>query len=108
MLRSRAITEAARMWASDALFGVIYTAEELGGAIDEEGRPAPAPPPAAAVTAPDVDHRGARARAGAGCGGMESLMDAAARLDTYEALLALWDANVATSRRSRRRSSRHS
>ncbi|WP_275792665.1 phage recombination protein Bet [Prescottella equi] len=26
---------------------------------------------------------------------MESLMDAAARLDTYEALLALWDANVA-------------
>lgn len=29
MLRSRAITEAARMWASDALFGVIYTAEEL-------------------------------------------------------------------------------
>lgn len=30
MLRARAITEAARMWASDALFGVIYTAEEIG------------------------------------------------------------------------------
>lgn len=43
MLRSRAITEAARMWASDALFGVIYTAEELGSTIDEDGRPAPAP-----------------------------------------------------------------
>ncbi|MEJ9078554.1 hypothetical protein WKY82_09050 [Gordonia malaquae] len=39
MLRSRAITEAARMWASDALYGVIYTAEEIGG--DE--RPAPRP-----------------------------------------------------------------
>lgn len=35
MLRSRAITEAARMWASDALYGVIYTPEELG-----EDRPA--------------------------------------------------------------------
>ncbi|MGW2095800.1 hypothetical protein [Promicromonospora sukumoe] len=43
MLRSRAITEAARMWASDALYGVIYTAEELGGVVDEDGRPAPAP-----------------------------------------------------------------
>lgn len=43
MLRSRAITEAARMWASDALYGVIYTAEELGGTIDEDGSPAPAP-----------------------------------------------------------------
>lgn len=39
MLRSRAITEAARMWASDALYGVIYTAEELGGTIDEDGAP---------------------------------------------------------------------
>lgn len=39
MLRSRAITEAARMWASDALYGVIYTAEELGGTIDEDGSP---------------------------------------------------------------------
>lgn len=29
MLRSRAITEAARMWASDALYGVIYTEEEI-------------------------------------------------------------------------------
>lgn len=43
MLRSRAITEAARMWASDALYGVIYTAEELGGVIDEDGNPAPSP-----------------------------------------------------------------
>lgn len=39
MLRSRAITEAARMWASDALYGVIYTAEEVGG----DDRPAPRP-----------------------------------------------------------------
>lgn len=41
MLRSRAITEAARTWASDALYGVIYTAEELGAVIDEDGAPVP-------------------------------------------------------------------
>lgn len=39
MLRSRAITEAARMWASDALYGVIYTAEELGAETNAEGSP---------------------------------------------------------------------
>ena len=39
MLRSRAITEAARMWASDALYGVIYTPEELGTVVDEDGTP---------------------------------------------------------------------
>lgn len=37
MLRSRAITEVARMGASDALFGVIYTPEELGAEVDPEG-----------------------------------------------------------------------
>lgn len=37
MLRSRAITEVARMGASDALFGVIYTPEELGAEIDDRG-----------------------------------------------------------------------
>ena len=39
MLRSRAITEAARKWASDALYGVIYTAEELGGQVADDGTP---------------------------------------------------------------------
>jgi hypothetical protein len=39
MLRSRAITEVARMGASDALFGVIYTPEELGAEVDGTGRP---------------------------------------------------------------------
>jgi len=43
MLRSRAITEVARMAASDALYGVIYTPEELGEVIDEDGKPAPTP-----------------------------------------------------------------
>lgn len=38
MLRSRAITEVARMGASDALFGVIYTPEELGAEIDGAGQ----------------------------------------------------------------------
>lgn len=37
MLRSRAITEVARMGASDALFGVIYTPEELGVETTADG-----------------------------------------------------------------------
>lgn len=37
MLRSRAITEVARMGASDALFGVIYSPEELGAEVDASG-----------------------------------------------------------------------
>lgn len=39
MLRARAITEAARMWASDALFGVVYTPEELGERVADDGTP---------------------------------------------------------------------
>jgi len=39
MLRSRAITEVARMGAPDALYGVIYTPEELGADVDNEGAP---------------------------------------------------------------------
>src|SRR5690606_37085167 len=37
MLRNRAITEVARMGASDALYGVIYTPEELGADTSPEG-----------------------------------------------------------------------
>ena len=39
MLRARAITEVARAGASDALFGVVYSPEELGAKVDEEGKP---------------------------------------------------------------------
>lgn len=39
MLRARAITEVARMGASDALFGCIYTPEEVGAAVDADGAP---------------------------------------------------------------------
>lgn len=39
MLRSRAITEVARMAASDVLFGVVYTPEELGAEVDVDGNP---------------------------------------------------------------------
>jgi hypothetical protein len=39
MLRARAITEVARMGASDALYGVIYTPEELGVNVDADGQP---------------------------------------------------------------------
>lgn len=77
MLRSRAITEVARMAASDALFGCVYTPEELGAEVDGDGTitatavqqptersgtgrlraaiapaPAPEPEPAAAEPAP--------------------------------------------------------
>lgn len=37
MLRSRAITEVARMGAADALHGVIYTPEELGATVTPTG-----------------------------------------------------------------------
>lgn len=37
MLRSRAITEVCRMGAPDALYGVVYTAEELGADVNAEG-----------------------------------------------------------------------
>lgn len=59
MLRSRAITEAARTWASDALYGMIYTPEELGAQVDADGAPVARPAaaaPAAAVADDDGDH----------------------------------------------------
>lgn len=37
MLRSRAITEVCRMGAPDALYGVVYTAEELGAEVNGDG-----------------------------------------------------------------------
>lgn len=54
MLRSRAITEVARQGASDALYGVIYTAEELGAgtpaaaSLDNAADQAGVAPPVAA------------------------------------------------------------
>ncbi len=44
MLRSRVVTEVARMGASDALLGVIYTPEELGVRVDATGAPFEARP----------------------------------------------------------------
>ena len=37
MMKARAITEVAREAASDALFGVVYTPEELDDVVDEDG-----------------------------------------------------------------------
>lgn len=51
MLRSRAITEVARMGASDALYGVIYTPEEVGAEVDADGEPTAPPRPAPMPTA---------------------------------------------------------
>lgn len=58
MLKARAITEVARMGASDALFGVVYTPEELGAEVAERQADAPASArdrlsQAAAATVPD-------------------------------------------------------
>lgn len=39
MLRSRAITEVIRAGAPDAMFGLTYTPEELGAAVDQSGKP---------------------------------------------------------------------
>lgn len=47
MLRARATTEVCRQGASDALMGVVYTPEEMGAVVDEEGAvvSVPASPP---------------------------------------------------------------
>lgn len=62
MLRSRAITEVARMGASDALFGVVYTPEELGAEVSHDGRPTkPAAVPSQRVTAAEITAKRAAA-----------------------------------------------
>jgi len=61
MLRSRAITEVARAAASDALFGVVYTPEELGAPADDyDPPPRPAVRPIDLSDAIVVDERDAR------------------------------------------------
>lgn len=39
MLRARAITEVARAGASDALYGVVYTPDEMGATVNADGAP---------------------------------------------------------------------
>ena len=51
MLKARAITEVARMGASDALYGVIYTPEELGAETTGDGEPLTQPAPVKATGA---------------------------------------------------------
>ena len=54
MLTARAITECARDACPEALYGVVYTGEEMGAArTDEQG--APEPQPVAATVEPAVD-----------------------------------------------------
>ncbi|MCZ4557927.1 hypothetical protein O4215_20410 [Rhodococcus maanshanensis] len=54
MLRARAITEVVRMAASEVMGGVVYSPEELGATVDEQGNvlsaPASEPTPVQAVT----------------------------------------------------------
>lgn len=90
MLRSRAITEAARMWASDALYGVIYTAEELGGVVDEDGRPAPAPRQQVQASRP-TSITEALAPESDVVADVESVLDGMAATETVDGLKAQWE-----------------
>lgn len=67
MLRARAITEVCRMGAPDALYGVIYTPEELGANVDADGSPVdlgehPAPVPQAPAPTPEAKPKQTRSR----------------------------------------------
>lgn len=53
MLKARAITEVARLACSECLFGVIYTPEELGANVTEDGDVVDVAPPAAVVPVRD-------------------------------------------------------
>ena len=68
MLRARAITEVARSAAPDALFGVIYTPEELGATVDADGdvitAPAVEQPSQPPVSAADRVRAGMNRRGG--------------------------------------------
>lgn len=52
MLRARAITEVCRQGASDALFGMIYSPEEMGATVDKDGRVIEAEPGEEPMDAP--------------------------------------------------------
>ncbi|MDI3330665.1 MAG: hypothetical protein QJR09_08015 [Micrococcus sp.] len=62
MLKARAITEVARSACPDALYGVVYTPEELGAVVTEEGTPVanPNPAPARQQPAPTPSAGGSR------------------------------------------------
>lgn len=52
VLKARALTECAREACQEALFGIMYTPEELGAAIDEHGNAVAVPETAGAGAAP--------------------------------------------------------
>lgn len=55
MLRARAISECVRMACPEVLHGAIYTPEELGAVIDQDGNPLPDAQPTFARQAPAQD-----------------------------------------------------
>lgn len=55
MLRARAISECVRMACPEVLHGAIYTPEELGAVIDQDGNPLPDAQPSFARQAPQQD-----------------------------------------------------
>lgn len=103
MLKARAISEVCRTGASEALFGVIYTPEELGAEVDGEGnvlraeatradQPAgsgadqPASPPPAAPAAPRLADDAPDAT-GLDCDAWKAKL---AELPSLDAARALW------------------
>jgi len=90
MLKARAITEVARDACPEALFGIIYTPEELGAevAIDNEGEQVPVNVGTATVLRPD----GVPAKEAKNAG-FRALTDAGVeRDDAIAAVAAAWDA----------------
>ncbi|MEO9246430.1 hypothetical protein ABDK96_01900 [Citricoccus nitrophenolicus] len=60
MLKARAITECARAATPDALYGVIYTPEELGSTVTEDGVPVANPNPRPAAQPADPQGGGSK------------------------------------------------
>jgi hypothetical protein len=89
MLKARAITEVARDACPEALFGIIYTPEELGAevAIDGDGDQVPVNVGEATTPAPTVAASAVKNKA------FQTLVDAGVeRDDAIAAVAAAWDA----------------
>ncbi|MDH6283143.1 hypothetical protein [Prescottella agglutinans] len=94
MLRARAITEVARMAASDALYGVIYTPEELGSDVSSDGTPIitsaqPAQAPRQARRRPTSISEALAPETPVAVD-IESMMAAALATDDLDALRGMW------------------
>lgn len=99
MLRARAVTEAARTWAPDALMGVVYTPEELGVEVDQDGAPvatvqsvAPVEPLPVAAPASLTERLQAKAAGVSAATAKRRLLDAVG--GDRDTARALWEAHA--------------